>query len=377
MARKGVVFITINYRVGIFGFFAHPWLTKESPNHSSGNYGLLDQIEALKWIKKNIANFGGNPNNITIAGQSAGAFSVNFLVASPIAKGLFQKAIAESGGAILPTNLAGNIALEQAEQAGKQYSEKLNAKSIAELRDVPAEDLLKTPGTFIPGIDGYVLPHGVYAIFSEGKQNDVPLITGWNADEGNFSGPPLNAEKFKQKAKETYGDKAEKFLKLFPSNTDEEAKQSQTELSQLTTFGLQAYAWMKIQDETGESPVFMYHFARILPYGEGQQPFGAFHTGEVPYAYNNLHMSNRPWKNIDHELANIMSSYWANFAATGNPNGNGLPEWLPCSSDNLRTIFLDKDIDLNEIPQKKRLKFLEKFYQQTILTNPIYNGTAN
>lgn len=367
MVQKGVVFITINYRVGIFGLFSHPGLSAESASKTSGNYGLLDQIEALKWVQKNIAVFGGDPNRVTIAGQSAGAFSVNYLVASPLAKGLFHRAIAESGGAVLPTNpFAGIQNLKEAEHQGIEFARSLKAVSIADLRSKSPLELMALRTMTSPIADGYVIPEPLYKIFSSGRQNDVPVLMGWNANEGNFGGQLLNALNFRQQAKEKYGEKADKFMKLFPSGTDAEAEQSQLALSALQTFGVQAYAWMNLQNKTGKSPVFMYHFERAVPNREDQKPFGAFHTGEVPYAYNNLHMSNRPWEKTDYQLAETMSSYWANFAANGDPNGSNLPEWTPCSSKNLKAIILTEKVEMKELPQRKGLAFLEQFYSSKL-----------
>ena len=359
MAKKGVVFVTINYRLGIFGFFSHPELSKESASKTSGNYGLLDQIEALRWVRKNIVSFGGDPDRVTIAGQSAGAFSVNYLVASPLAKGLFQRAIAESGGAILSTNTSG---LKDAEKRGIEIAGLLNASSLADLRKIASSELLAIKTMTSPIIDGYVIPESMVRIFSDGKQNDVPVLLGWNANEGNFGGPLKNASDFKRQAAEKYGDKATEFLKLFPAATDSEAEQSQLQLSGLQIFGVQAYAWMKLQNKTGKSPVFMYHFEQSVPYRTDQKPFGAFHTGEVPYAYNNLHTSDRPWGKSDYELAEIMSSYWANFAANGDPNGTNLPEWTACSPKNLKAMILAEKVELKNLPQQDRLDFLEQFY---------------
>lgn len=363
MAQKGIVFVTINYRVGIFGFFSHPGLSKETASKTSGNYGLLDQIEALKWVQKNIAAFGGDPGRVAIAGQSAGAFSVNYLVASPLAKGLFQRAIAESGGAVLPTNpFAGTQNLKDAEQHGIEFARSMKVNSVTELRAKTAQDLMAVRTMTSPIVDGYVIPEPVYKIFSAGKQNDVPVLMGWNANEGNFGGQLLNAEKFKQQARENFGEKAGEFLKLFSSGTDAEAEQSQLTLSGLQTFGVQAYAWMNLQNKTGKSSVFMYHFERAVPYRKDQKPFGAFHTGEVPYAYNNLHMSNRPWEKTDIQLAETMSTYWANFAANGNPNGPNVPKWDACTPKNLKAMILAEKIEIKELPQRAGLDFLEQFY---------------
>lgn len=358
MAKKGLVFLTVNYRVGTLGFLAHPELTAESSNKASGNYGLLDQVEALKWVNKNIAAFGGDPNNVTIAGQSAGAFSVSYLVASPLTKGLIHQAIAESGGAIVSNNLSGNGGLNEAEQAGEKWAESIGAKSLAELRSKSTEEIISTRGPGAPITDGYVVPQSMYDIFSSGKQNDIPLILGWNEDEG-FGPPPQPAAKFKEQAKQMFGDKADEFFEKFPFTTDEEAKAIQNDLGALQTFGIQSYKWMLLQNKTGKAKVFMYRFDRDVPYAEGMQDYGAFHTGEVPYAYNSLKMSPRPWTDADYKLAETMSDYWVNFAKTGNPNGEGLKSWDACSPDNLKAIVFDKDVVPQDLPSADLLEFLD------------------
>lgn len=366
MAKKGLVFLTINYRVGVLGFLAHPELTAESGYNSSGNYGLLDQIEALKWVNKNIEAFGGDPANVTIAGQSAGAFSINYLVASPLTNGLFHRAIAESGGAILPSSsLARGNGLQQAEEAGKKWAESLGAGSIAELRAKTAEDILAARGPGSPIVDGYVIPESMISIFSKGSQNDVPLILGWNEDEG-FGGPPQPAGVFREQVKQRFGEKADVFLELFPFSTDEDAIKIQNALGVLQTFGLQSYEWMMLQNQTAKSKVYMYRFDRDLPFADGMSDHGAFHTGEVPYAYNNLKMSPRPWSETDFKLADKMSDYWVNFAAKGNPNGAGLPTWEACTPDNLKSIFFNAEIISGELPDLGLLRFLDEFYRSNI-----------
>jgi para-nitrobenzyl esterase len=368
MAKTGVVFVTINYRVGIFGFFAHPGLTAESTNHASGNYGLLDQVAALRWVSKNIQSFGGDPENITIAGQSAGAFSVNYLVASPLAKGLFHKAIAESGAAVLPTNpLAGNSRLTDAEKQGSALAEKLGFTDIKGLRSVPAKELIQKKFFSGPVVDGYFLPKTVYEILKEGSQNDVPLLVGWNANEGNFGGPLLNLENYIQQAEKEYQDQANTFLKLFPAGTEEEAKHSQNLLGGLKTFGLQTFAWLNIQNKTGTAPVFMYYFKKQVPFGKGQQDFGAFHTSEVPYAYGNLNKSTvRPWEPIDYELEKLMTGYWAEFAKKGDPNFSGAPVWKPCKEPDYATMILGKGSQSGKIPFLPQLKFFLDFYSRNL-----------
>jgi len=356
MAKKGIVFVSINYRVGVFGFFAHPELTKESGHNASGNYGIMDQIAALKWVNKNIAAFGGDPNNVTIAGQSAGSMSVNCLVASPLAKGLFQKAIAESGASF--TN--NNADLQNAEEDGTRIMKSLNALSIADLRKMPAEDLMKKAQGFRGVvIDGYILPDAIVNIFNQGKENKVALLTGWNQDEGLMFGPPKKAEDFKKDAEKNYGADAQTFLQYYPANTDEEAQVSQLNLSRDQIFGAQNYAWANIASSQG-SKVYVYRFTRKVPATGEYVKYGAFHTGEVPYAYDNLKFVNRPWEQIDHELANIMSSYWANFIKTGDPNGKGLPVWDGYRVTDKKIMALGVKPGSETIPDAASLDFLYK-----------------
>lgn len=364
MAAKDVVFVTINYRVGILGFLAHPELTEESPNNVSGNYGLMDQIAALEWVQNNISNFGGDPNNVTIAGQSAGSFSVNYLVASPLASGLFQRAIAESGAALLPAaRLTMDNTLSSAEERGLDADSSLGVSGVSELRELPADSILKAQGQFgAPVIDGYVIPDQIYTLFEEGNYNDVPLLTGWNEDEGFSFGPPPTAKQFRQNIQNQFGENADEVLELFPAETDSAARRSQKDLSMLNTFGLQNWKWVQMQNETGNSPVYLYHFTRDVPYTDEQQDFGAFHTGEVPYAYNTLHTSDRPWEVVDRVLAETMSSYWVNFAEDGDPNGEGLPQWPVAKPDDYQTIFFGDSLHVEEVPMREQLELLDRIY---------------
>lgn len=354
MAKEGIVFVSINYRVGIFGFFAHPALTREAPYHASGNYGLLDQIAALKWVQHNIAAFGGDPGNVTIAGQSAGSMSVNALVASPLAKGLFNKAIAESGASFLRDNSGNN--LQQAEEAGVKTATALHANSIEGLRKLPASELMKAQSQRGVIIDGYVLPQSIAAIFQENKANKVALLTGWNENEG-LSGTIKNAVDYTNQIQQQYGDNAQTLLQYYPSANDSIASSSQYDLSRDIIFGVQNYTWANMASGQGNH-VYVYRFTRKVP-GTGQYAkYGAFHTGEVPYAYNNLKFVNRPWTDIDHKLAGVMSSYWANFIKTGNPNGQGLPEWKPYNKNEKDIMILGDTQQSQTMPDAKRLDVL-------------------
>ena len=358
LAKKGVIFVSVNYRVGVFGFFAHPELTKESPDKASGNYGLLDQIAALKWVKKNIAAFGGDPNNVTIAGQSAGSMSINALVASPLTKGLFKRAIAESGSFLVKNPLIAATALQGAEAAGEKAAEKAGAKSLADLRAMSAEDAMKKlQGRYSPIVDDYVLPEAIPDIFAHNKQNHVPVITGWNGDE--FGSGPVKKENFIKQAQQQYGADAETFLKYFPAETDEQATASQGTLTRDMTFALSGYKWANVQSQYADAPVYLYNFERKVPASADFVKYGAFHTGEVCYVMNNLKfLNNRPFGQTDFALANLMSDYWVNFIKTGNPNGKGLPEWPKYNTtDNLVKVF-DAKSTTEKLPGKEALDFL-------------------
>ncbi len=356
MAKKGIVFVSFNYRVGILGFFVHPELTKESSNHASGNYGIMDQLTALQWVKKNIASFGGDPGNVTIAGQSAGSMSVNCLVASPLAKGLFKKAIAESGANFVSRGFAYNTLAVQ-EQSGLKIARALNVSSITELRNISADKLPGIGGRFGPVIDGYVLPDAIAKIFAQGKENKIALLTGWNEDEGLVFGPKQNAVAFREDVAKEYGSDSSTLLKYYPAQTDDEAAASQLKLSRDMIFGVQNYTWANVASQQGEK-VFVYRFTRKVPYADEKMNFGAFHTGEVPYAYDNLKFVNRPWEAVDHQLASTMSSYWVNFITSRNPNGQGLPQWPLYEISSKKIMELGLNIGAEEIPDAASLNFL-------------------
>jgi para-nitrobenzyl esterase len=338
LAKKGLVVVTFNYRVGALGFLAHPELTKESGHQASGNYGLMDQIAALRWVHENIARFGGDPNNVTIDGQSAGSMSVHDLTAAPLARGLFHRAIAQSGGSSV-----GGVgitieppALAAAEAEGRKFAEAKGAKSLAELRalswrkilePVPGANPMRGPA-FAPIVDGYVLPAPFMDVIAQGKQNDVETLTGGTTGElGGLFAPrePMTAQGFQEQARKRYGDKADEFLKLYPAATDEQAQIAQRDSTRDQAL-VAIYLWAKVRSKTAKTKVYEYLWDHALP-GPDAAKYGAFHSSEIPYVMNNLDNSKRPFTEADRKIATMMSSYWANFAATGNPNGSGLPMW--------------------------------------------------
>lgn len=360
MAKNGVIFVSANYRLGVFGFLALPELTKESTYGSSGNYALLDQLAALKWIKKNIAAFGGDPENITIAGQSAGSMSVNCLVASPLSKGLFKHAIAQSGAALIETAQRKTPTLNEAEQKGLNFTSSINANSLDELRKISAQDLQKQTWSFSsPIVDGYVLPKSIPDIFAAGEENKVDLLTGWNDDDGDSFGKPDNAEAFKKFALKKYGDNAEKFLTFYPAHNDEEAMASQKKFTRDLAAGIQNYTWANKQSELKNAKVYVYKFTRKLPATDDYIKYGAFHTGEMAYAYGNLNFVKRcPWLPADYILENTMLTYWTNFIKTGNPNGKDVMEWPAYNSKTNNIMLLDINTEAKPLPEKKALDFL-------------------
>lgn len=340
LAKKGVVVVTVNYRLGAFGFFAHPELTQESEHHSSGDYGILDEIAALQWVQKNIAGFGGDAKRVTIFGESAGSWAVNVLVASPLAKGLFQRAIGESGA-----NFNKMAVLADSEKNGAR------AGTIKELRAKSAEDVMKMQGYSV-NVDGWLLPADVNTIFEKGQQNDVPVLIGSNADEGTaFVPAKVTVAGLQATAKQRFGAKAEEFSKIYPATSDEEAWVASAHLMRDTTFGLQMRTWARMQSKSGKSPAYLYYFSHVPP---AAGHYGAYHASEIAYVFG----TGRNWEDADRKLSDVMSSYWVNFAVTGNPNAKGLPEWQKYDEKKDLALGLGDDIHPIPVPNKAGLDFL-------------------
>jgi len=304
LARQGVVVVMMNYRLGALGFLAHPALAGESPHHASGNYGLLDQIEALRWVRQNIAAFGGDPQRVTIAGQSAGAISAYLLTASPLAQGLFERAIIQSGpGALAAFGFASVSAMASpragAEQAGQKFADALQATTAQRLRALDAKQFLAPPGAnggtrFGPAVDGWVLPQDPESLYAAHRFNDVPVLIGMMADEGSAFGG-YSAER------------AAQARALGRTATDE---------------------FLSARARVSRQPAFAYYFAHAIPWPQ-QPQFGAFHSGELPYTFDNLALLDRPWTATDRALAHTVSAYWVQFATSGSPQKAGLPAWPP------------------------------------------------
>jgi para-nitrobenzyl esterase len=345
LAARGVVVVSMNYRMGVFGFLAHPDLTKESPHHASGNYGLLDQIAALHWVKANIASFGGDPSNVTIFGESAGSFSVSALMASPLARGLFQKAIGESGAPF--DDVRGPLRfkpLAQAEEAGVAFAAAAGTASIAGLRRMSTDEVLKAAAggrdrRFTPIVDGFVLPRDVRSIFADGQQAHVPLLAGWNRDESRAS-VTLNpnrptAQSFAAQVRAQFGPHADEVLQVYPAASDAQALESAASLAGDLFIGFGAWRWLEAHLKTGSSPVYRYSFDQPPPMPAGTKEHGvevtakdvgARHAAEIEYVFGALDPP-VPWAPEDRALSDALMSYWTAFARTGTPSGAGLPAW--------------------------------------------------
>ena len=385
MARQGIVALTVNYRLGVFGFFAHPELTQASPHHASGNQGLLDQAAALQWVHDNIAAFGGDPDRVTIAGESAGSFSVSAQMASPLARDLIAGAIGESGSLLASSRLT---TLAEAEQAGQQLANLINATSLEALRALPADSLLAATARadaprFSVAIDGYFLPRSPDSIYATGQQARVPLLLGWNSEESSYRGllgdKEPSPENYTAQVKELYGAQAAGILQRYPGNTPPEVMQSATDLASDRFIGFGTWKWGQVHAQTSDQPVYRYYYTRPRPPVRQAEdavasaeagaaataplpPPGAVHSAEIEYALGNL-PTNRvfDWQPEDYQVSAIMQGYFANFVKTGDPNGLGLPPWPPADAKNLSPVmYIGESTQARAAPHPERYRFLNQ-----------------
>tara|TARA_R110002020_G_scaffold454448_1_gene669993 strand:+ start:131757 stop:133358 length:1602 start_codon:yes stop_codon:yes gene_type:complete len=377
LAEKGIVVVTINYRLNIFGFFAHPELTAESDKNASGNYGLLDQVAALKWVHNNINAFGGDPSKITIAGESAGSISVSALMASPLSSDLIAGAIGESGAAIKPT--ASPITLAQAEEIGVNFAKQAGMSSLSELRNLSTDSLFSlyksanTPG-FPTVIDGYFYPQTVSEVFKEGEQAKVPLLVGWNSAEipaGAFmQGKESTPENFEARIKETYPEYSDNLLQLYARSTAEETTQSAAEMASDGFIVYSTWKWADLASKNSDAPVYRYKFSKVRPGLKADTttqspPIGAPHASEIEYALGNLDfIEAREWTNEDRKVSQTMEDYFANFIKTGDPNGENLPQWpaLDASDESPEVMIINTESKAEKATHDDRYRFWESVY---------------
>ena len=389
MARRGIVSVTVNYRLDVFGFFAHPELSAESPQGASGNYGYLDQQAALVWVRDNIAAFGGDPDRVTIAGESAGSLSVCGQMASPLSKDLFAQAIGESGALINPT--LAPMPLPDAEQEGAELAKAIGAASLAELRAMPADELLQAVAELGPRraagvIDGHFLPKAPVEILAAGEQARVPLLVGWNSEEAGY--PALlgedepTVENYQRVIEEQYGDLADEALRLYPAETTDEVMQAAADLAGDRFIAYSTWKWCELHSETSGQPVYRYLYCRPRPPMRPEMgnaiaglaggvisdketdapplpaPRGAVHSAEIEYALGNLATNQvYAWTDDDYAVSETMQAYFANYVKTGDPNGPGLPEWPVFNQGEPRQI-LCIDVRSTAIPEENRERYL-------------------
>ena len=373
LARHGVVVVSVAYRVGPFGFLAHPALSAESGRHVSGNYGLLDQIAGLRWVKANIAAFGGDPRRVTIFGESAGGISVSMLAASPLAAGLFAGVISESGGSFGPTRSppqpGENVPrLQDAERDGSAFAQALGAHSAVEMRKLSASAIQRTLTSaprFWPVLDGWVIPGDQYELYQAGRYNDTPILIGTNSDEGALFPAPDNREAYVTAVRERYGPFADRLLALYPASAANWV-QSSRDLTRDAAFGWHTWAWAHLQAETGKSKVFLYYFDHT-PQRPPQSPWksapGAVHSEEMIYVFEHLNQVALPWTPTDQRLSAQMARYWTNFAKRGDPNEAGLPSWPAFTHDRQTAMFFTDASHAGKAPNLEKIAALDEYFK--------------
>jgi para-nitrobenzyl esterase len=369
-AEKGMVFVSVAYRVGPFGFLAHPELSRES-GKGSGTYGLEDMIAGLEWVKENINRFGGNPSNVTIFGHSAGGAAVSLLAASPVAKGLFQRVICMSGGSFAPLQTSDRAgagmrmpALELAESRGEEFLKRLGAADIKAARALSAEEVQETLTggmggmRFQPAADGYVVPNDLYSLYQSGRFNDTPILLGNTSEEAATMGGrrDVTPEGFEKEIKSQYGDYADALLSAYPHSTDAEAAMASRELRQSSS-AWNTWTWARLQSEKGKGKAFQY----IFDYHPGSPDVGSGHGSDVPYAFQTLDAGRQAPTPEDLKLSDMISSYWVNFAQTGDPNGSGLPEWPAFTESDQKVMVFDAAPGARPEPNLDKLKIFDAY----------------
>ena len=372
-ARQGIVVVAPNYRLGLFGFLAHPELTAESEGRGSGNYGMLDQVVALQWVQDNIETFGGDPGNVTINGESAGSASVSALMISPLSRHMVHKGIGQSGAFFTsPPDARMMKSLEEKEQAGVTFAQSVSAASLAELRAMPADQLLaevmQQDGGwgYEPGVDGYFLPRHVEDMYAAGEQPAIPLMAGWTSAELGMA-VALNPEKptaasFTARLQEELGHRAAEALEVYPAGDDVEAIQSAVALMSDLFIAYSTWKWVETHGETKDAPVYRYRFDRTLS-GDPASEFGAIHAVDIEYAFNTLDSKSTDWHDEDRRVAELMATTFANFVRSGNPNGPGVPEW-PAFGGSGKVMYFDSLSESRPEEFRARYEFLDSVVKE-------------
>ncbi len=394
MAKKGIVVITCNYRLNVFGNFAHPALSAETSYKGSGNYGYFDQIAALKWVQKNIAKFGGDPKKVTIAGESAGSIAVSYHMASPLSKGLIAGAIGESGAGINPT--MSPVTLAEAEKQGAEFAKNAGVSTLKQLRALTTREVYEMYNEakrfgFPVVIDGYFMPKTLPQIFGAKEQAQVPLLLGWNSAEISgmafMQGKPYNQENYVARVKKEYPNDSEEVLKLYPYSSEKEIELSATALAADRFISYSTWKWFDLHRNNSSQPVYRYLYSKLRPAlvdnslasglaggtvkKEGNIPkapeaVGAPHACEIEYCMGNLHLVKEyAWTADDFKVSNTMLDYFANFIKTGNPNGDKLPEWTAAKAGDVTSpvMIIDTESKTVKAPNDARYEFLDKAYK--------------